>query len=152
MSKALRNFLLNIILYLLVGANIALVTLSPELTEGAHPGPGWHLHAILGILMTVGCLVHIVWHWRWFQAVLTGKARGKVRLVMISMITVMLLLASFSGHEAMTSVSSSGFHSFTGSLALIGLSIHGVKRIRWMALTARRLAAGNGTKNAIQSV
>lgn len=151
MNKALRNFLLNIILYLLVVANIALVTLSPETTEGSHPGPGWHLHAILGILMTVGCLLHTVWHWRWFQAVLMGKAKGKVRLVMISMITAMLLLAGLSGHGAMTSTSGSAVHSFTGSLALIGLFVHGIKRIRWMAMTAKRLATGNGTKNVIQS-
>jgi hypothetical protein len=151
MNKTLRNFWLNIILYLLVGANIALVTLSPEVLEGSHPGTGWHLHALLGILMTVGCLVHIVWHWRWFQAVLTGKARGRVRLVMISMITVMLLLAGLSGHEAMTSASASGFHSFTGSMGLIGLFIHGVKRIRWMAMTAKRLITDSGTKNVIQS-
>jgi hypothetical protein len=63
----------------------------------------------------------------------------------------MLLLASFSGHEAMTSGSGSDIHNFTGSMALIGLCIHGVKRIRWMAMTAQRLITDSGTKNVVQS-
>jgi len=142
MNKSLRNFWLDICLYLLLGANIALVSLTPPATAGVHPGFDWHLHAMLGVCLTVGCLVHMVWHWRWFVAVLTGKAKGRIKLGMIVMVTVMMILASFTGHEAMTSASASGFHSFTGSMALIGLFIHSVKRIHWMALTAKRFITG----------
>ncbi|MGZ9221992.1 MAG: hypothetical protein ACXW4Q_07770 [Anaerolineales bacterium] len=152
MNKTLRNFWLDIILYLLLGVNIALVNLTPPAAEGVHPALGWHIHAMLGILLTLGCLIHIAWHWQWFQAVLTGKAKGKIKLGMITMVTVMMLLASLSGHDAMTSTAASSFHSFTGSLALVGLFIHGVKHIRWMALTSKRLIAHGGQKNVIQSV
>jgi hypothetical protein len=150
MNKTLRNFWLDIALYLLLGANIALVNLTPQTIVGAHPGPGWHVHAILGIGMTVGCLVHIVWHWQWIKAVLTGKAKGKIKLGMISMVTIMMVLAGLSGHEVMTSTAPGGFHSFTGSMALIGLFIHGVKHIRWMAMTSKRLITHGDQKNVIQ--
>jgi hypothetical protein len=151
MNNILRNFGLDVALYLLLGVNIALVNLSAQTTPGLQPGLGWHIHALLGILMTLGCLTHIVWHRRWFHAVLTGKARGKIKLGMISMVTVMMLLASFSGHEAMTSTSAVGFHSFTGSMALIGLFIHGVKHIRWMVMTSKRLITHGRHKNVVQS-
>jgi hypothetical protein len=150
MNRTLRNFLLDIALYLLLGVNIALVNLTPRATAETHPGVGWHIHALLGILLTVGCLVHVVWHWRWFQAVLTGKAKGKIKLGMITMVTVVMSLACLSGHEAMTSLAGSSFHSFTGSMALIGLLIHGVKHIRWMAMASKRLIT-SGQKNAVQS-
>jgi hypothetical protein len=151
MNKALNNFWLNVALYILLVANIALVVLTPAVTTGSRPGFGWHLHAVLGILMTVGCLMHIGMHWQWFQAVLTGKAKGRIKLVMISMVTVMMVLASLSGHEVMTATSAGGSHRFTGSLALIGLFIHSVKRIRWMALTARRFVSGGQEGTVIQS-
>ena len=150
MNKTLRNFWLNIALYLLLGANIALVNLTPQTNMGAHPGIGWHIHALIGILLTVSCLVHIVWHWPWIHAVLTGKAKGRIKLGMTTMVTAMMMLAALSGHEAMTSTAVSGFHSLTGSMALIGLFIHGVKHIRWMAMVSKRLII-NGPKNVVQS-
>lgn len=148
MNKTLRNFWLNIALYLLLGVNIALVNLTPQASAAAHPGIGWHIHALLGLLLTVGSLIHIIWHWPWIHAVLTGKAKGRIKLGMTTIVAVMMLLASLSGHEAM--ISASGFHSFTGSMALIGLFIHGVKHIRWMAMVAKRFITG-GQKSAVQS-
>lgn len=151
MNKMLRNFWLDLALYLLLGVNIALVNLTPQPTTNLHPGLGWHVHAVLGIAMTVGCLVHVLWHRGWFYAVLTGKAKGKIKLGMIIMVTVMMVLASLSGHRAMISHVTSSVHSFTGSMALIGLFIHGVKRIRWMALTSNRLSSHDRQKRVIQS-
>ena len=142
MNKTLRNFWLDITLYLLLGINIALVSLTPQASAGAHPGIGWHIHALLSILLTVACLLHIIWHGPWIYAVLTGKAKGRIKLGMITMVTGMMLLASMSGHEAMTSSAASNVHSFTGSMALIGLFIHGVKHIRWMAMVSKRLVTG----------
>lgn len=151
MNKILRNFWLDVALYLLLGLNIALVSLTPQTSAGMHPGFGWHIHAVLGTAMTVACLVHIVWHWRWIYAVLAGKAKGRFKLGMIGAVTVMMVLASFSGHEAMTSVTASNFHSFTGSVALIGLFIHSVKHMRWMAMTSKKLITQRGQNHVIQS-
>ena len=151
MNKTLRNFWLDVILYVLLGANIALVNLTPQNIPGIHPGFSWHIHALLGILMAVGCLVHIVWHWQWCRAVLTGKAKGKIKLGMISMVTILMVLASLSGPDLLTFASPSNFHSFTGSMALIGLFIHGVKHVRWMAMMSRRLISHSEQKNVIQS-
>lgn len=142
MKRTLRNFWLDIFLFLLLGINIALVSLTQRGSAGTYPGLGWHIHAFLGTLLTLGCLVHIALHWRCFQSILTGKAKGKMKLAMQSMITVMLLLASLSGHATLTSNAAGNFHSFTGSMTLIGLSIHGIRNTRWMVLTARRLTGG----------
>ena len=151
MNKTLRNFWLDVALYLLLVVNIALVNLTPPRIAGMHPGLGWHIHAVLGIATTAGCLVHIAWHWQWFRAVLTGKAKGRIKLGMISMVTVMMILAVLSGHEAMTSPATNSFHSFAGSMALIGLFIHSVKHIRWVALTSNRLITQDRQKNVIRS-
>jgi hypothetical protein len=151
MNKTLRNFWLDIVLYLLLGINIALVNITPQSTMGLHPRLGWHIHAVLDIAMAIGCLVHVTWHWQWFRAVLTGKAKGKIKLGMISMVTVMMVLAGLSGHEAMTSGATNSFHSLTGSMALIGLFIHGVKRVRWMVMPSKRLITLDQHKNVLRS-
>jgi hypothetical protein len=67
------------------------------------------------------------------------------------MVVIMMLLAGLSGHEALTSIATRNFHSFTGSIALIGLSIHGIKHMRWMAGMAKRLIVGGEQKNIIPS-
>ena len=138
-QKTLRNFWLDMALFLLLGLDIAAINITRLETAGEQHGFGLHAHVIISILLTLGCLMHIVMHWQWFRAVLTGKAKGKIKLSMNSMVTIMLLLAGLSGHEALTSIAASNFHSFTGSMALIGLSIHGIKHIRWIYLTAKRL-------------
>jgi hypothetical protein len=132
MNRTLRNFRLDIFLYLLLGMNIALIGLNRR----GHLDFGWHIHGAIGTLLTLGCLIHIALHWRCFQAVLAGKAKGKGKLMMQGLITLMMLLASVSGHEA------GGFHSVTGTLALIGLSVHGIRNSRWMVLMAKRLSGG----------
>lgn len=149
MNKTLRNFWLDIALFLLLAFNIAATQVARPETANVHNG--LHVHVIISILLTLGCLVHIGLHWQWFQAVLTGKAKGKIKLVMNSMVTILLLLASLSGHGAVTSTAASNFHSFTGSMALIGLFIHGIKHIRWMVLTAKRLIGNGGQRNIIPS-
>lgn len=139
MNKTLRNFWLDVFLFLLLGFNISAVMTMPPQLYGVHAGLAWHIHAVTGILMTLGCLIHIGLHWQWFRAVITGKARGRIKLVMNSIVTLMVLLAGLSGHAALVSPAASHFHSLTGSLALIGLFIHGIKHMRWMALTGKRL-------------
>jgi hypothetical protein len=140
---------LDVALFLLLGLDIATISVTRPETTGVHTG--LHVHVIIGILLTIGCLVHIGLHWQWFQAVLTGKAKGKIKLVMNSMVTIMILLAGLSGHEALTSTAASNFHSFTGSMALIGLSIHSIKHMRWMASVTKRLITGNRQENIVQS-
>jgi len=137
MNKTLRNFWLDVALCLLLGLDVAAISVTRPEIAGGHTG--LHAHVIISIFLTLGCLVHTGLHWQWFRAVLTGKAKGKIKLVMISMVAVMMLLAGLSGHAALTSAAASNFHSFTGSMALIGLFIHGVKHTRWMASMAKRL-------------
>jgi hypothetical protein len=152
MNKTFRNFWLDMFLFLLLSINItASITMDVQV-EGVHPGAAWHIHAVTGILMMLGCLIHIGLHWRWFQAVLTGKAKGKIKLAMNSMVTIMMLLAGLSGHEALSSTTAGHFHSFTGSMALIGLSIHGIKHTRWVASVIKRLLTDNRQENVVRSV
>jgi hypothetical protein len=151
MNKTLRNFWLDVLLYLLLGFNIAAALAIGPQGESALPGTAVHIHAISGMLLTLGSLVHIGMHWRWIIAVLTGKAKGKVKLIMLGMVTIMLLLAGLSGPGAHVSDSVAHFHSLTGSIALIGLLIHGIKRMLWMAITAKRLITHGRHENVIQS-
>lgn len=143
MEKTLRNFRLDILLYLLLGLDIALVNLSPRAATGAQPGFLWHLHGVVSILLALGCLAHIALHWQWFQAALSGKIKGRMPLIMNSLIAIMLLLATLSGHEA------NGFHNVTGFTALLGMTLHGLKHTRWMFLTARKLS---GSPRALEQV
>ncbi len=141
MNKTLRNFWIDIILFVLLVLDIASITLTPRSPTGIHPGFGWHVHIIISILLTVACLVHVTLHWRWFLAVLSGKAKGRVKLIMNSLVVIAMALANLSGHEALTSDAARRLHSLTGAFALIGLFIHTVKHTRWMVLTAKRLGS-----------
>src|SRR5512145_1918602 len=138
MNKTFINFWLDIFLFLLLGMDIALV--GPP--HGVSTHSDLHLHAITSSLLTLGCLLHIALHWRWFLAVLTGKAKGGMKLIMNSMVAIMLLLAGLSGLAAHLSATVSRFHDFTGVAALLGMSIHGVRHIGWMASTAKRFVNG----------
>ena len=148
MNKALRNFWLDVSLLVLLGVNLATFGGARSGSSVADLNLAGHLHIITGILLMLGCLVHIGLHWRWFQAVLTGKAKGRIKLFMNSMVVVFLLLAGLSGHAAASSLRASRFHSLTGSLALLGLFIHSVKHSRWMANVVKRLIA-NRQENAL---
>ncbi len=139
MNKTLRNFWIDIILFVLLALDIALVCLSPRTPTGIHPGFGWHAHAFISILLTCVCLIHVVLHWRWFLAVLNGKAKGRVKLIMNSLVVIAMVLADLSGHALLESNAASRLHSLTGTFALIGLFVHAVKHTRWMVMTAKRL-------------
>ena len=151
MNKTLRNFWIDIILFLLLGMDIALVILTPRKPVDIHPGLGWHIHILINTLLTFGCLVHIALHWRWFQAVLTSKAKGRMKLIMQSIIIVMMLAANLSGHAVLASGVASRLHSLTGTFALLGLFVHAVRHTRWMAMTARRLAGDRRPLSQIHS-
>ncbi len=151
MNKTLRNFWIDIILFVLLGMDIALVTLSRRSPLGVQPGFGWHAHTILSILLTFGCLVHIALHWRWFQAVLTGKAKGRMKLIMNSLVVLAMLVANISGHAVLASGAASRLHSLTGTFALMGWFVHGVKHARWMAMTARRFTSDQHALQQIHS-
>ncbi len=151
MNKTLRNFWIDIILFLLLGMDIVLVSFTRQTPAGIHPGLSWHIHAVISIFLSLGCLIHIVLHWRWYQAVLTGKAKGKVKLIMNSLVIIAMLLANLSGHVVLTSNTAGRLHSLTGIIALLGMVIHGIKHTCWMAMTAKRLITDSNQKNAIQS-
>ena len=139
MNKRIRNYLLDMALFLLLGVNIvSLARPRAESLSGTSPA-----HIISSILLTLACLVHIVWHWGWFRAVLTGKVKGKIKLSMNSMVTVMILLAGFSGFVAQASSAMDSFHTAVGSVALLGLFIHSVKHLHWMISTTKRLITGS---------
>lgn len=139
MKNTLRNFWIDILLFLLLGMDIALVSLARRTPGGAHLGAAWHIHVLVSILMSFVCLVHIILHWRWFQAVLTGKAKGRVKLIMNSLVILAMMIANLSGHALLESGAAGTLHRLTGYFALLGLFVHAVKHTRWMAMTARRL-------------
>lgn len=142
MTKTLRNFWLDIALFALLGVNLATLGEAQAATSAADLSLGGHVHVFSGIFLTLICLVHIGLHWQWFRAVLTGKAQGGIKLFMNSMVTVFMLLAGASGHAALTSTAASRFHGLTGSLALVGLFIHSVKHLRWMASVTKKIIPG----------
>jgi len=148
MNKIIRNYLMDIALFLLLGINIAsLAGRQAESSSGASTA-----HIVSSVLLTLGCLVHIVWHLGWFRAVLTGKVKGKIKLGMNSMVTVMILLAAITGPVVQTSSAMGEFHKAVGSVALLGLFIHSVKHLYWMIFTTKRLIIGSGQKKANWSV
>ena len=142
MNKSFHNFWIDILLFLLLGIDIALVSFLRQTPSGYHPGIGWHIHAVISILLSLGCLVHVVLHLRWYQAVLTGKAKGKTKLIMQSLVVIVMLLANLSGHAVLASDTAGRLHSMTGILALLGMFIHGIRHMRWIVLTAKRLTGG----------
>jgi hypothetical protein len=145
MNKTIRNYLLDIALFLLLGIDIAALMGMRARSSSVTTT----VHIIASILLAVGCLIHIVWHWMWFRAALAGKARGKIKFGMLSMVTVMVLLAGISGFAAQASAASSGgLHNAVGPVALLGLLIHSIKRLPWMFSTTRRLITGNGQQKA----
>jgi hypothetical protein len=142
MNRISRNYLLDMALFLLLGINvISLTGTRAESSPGTSPA-----HIISSVLLTLGCLAHIIWHWEWFRAVLTGRIRGKIKLGMNSMVTVMILLAGISGFAAQTSSAMDRFHDAVGSVALLGLIIHSVKHLYWMIATTKRLVNGKESR------
>ncbi len=141
MSKMSRNIWIDLALVLLLGLTIASLGGADQEAEAARHGLRTHFHALLGIALLFGSLAHIWLHRQWIKAVLTGHSKGRlgIKLFMNSMVTVLMLLACLSGHEAMAPGIVSRFHSVTGSLALIGLLIHTVKHTGWMVRATIRL-------------
>ena len=138
MSKTIRNYCLDVALFLLLGVNVAsLVLTHNDPSAGISPA-----HIASGALLVLLSLVHICMHWRWFRAVLSGKAKGKIKVMMDSLVTILLLLAGLSGPLAAHSTAASQLHNLSGSLALLGLLIHSVKHLSWMAAMTRKLFAG----------
>lgn len=81
MSKTIRNYCLDVALFLLLGINIAsLVLTHNDPSAGISPA-----HIASGALLVLLSLVHICMHWRWFRAVLSGKAKGKIKVMMDSL-------------------------------------------------------------------
>jgi hypothetical protein len=151
MNKTIRNFWIDIILFLLLGVDIALVAFTGRESAGTHPGFGWHLHTVISVLLTFGSLLHIALHWQWFQAVLSGKAKGRMKLIMNSLVVIAMLLAGLSGHEVLASNTAGRLHSLTGYFALIGMSVHAIKHTRWMAVMTKRLIVDDGQEKVVQS-
>jgi hypothetical protein len=142
MNNVLRNFWMDLALFLLLGLSITTLGGVRADAPRADLGLAGYLHVFSGIVLTLGCLVHIGLHWQWFRAVLTGKTKGRIKLVMNSLVAILLLLAGLSGRAALSSTAAAGFHSLTGSIALLGLFIHAVKHVSWMVSTTKRLTIG----------
>jgi len=138
MSKTLRNFWLDVALFTLLGVNIATLADVRTGVSTTDLSIGAHIHLISGIILTFICLIHIGLHWQWIRAVLTGKAKGRIKLFMNSMVTLAMLLAGISGPFAHASTAAAQFHSATGFIALLGLLIHAIKHVRWMANVTKR--------------
>lgn len=151
MNRTVRNFWLDVCLFLLLGLDIVLVILSPRTPPGRHPGFGWHAHAFISALLTFGCLTHIVMHWSWFQAVLAGKTKSRAALIKNGIVTLMLLIAFLSGRAVLASSAAGGLHNVTGFIAMIGMSMHGIRHARWMIVTAKRLADRQGHLEQVPS-
>jgi hypothetical protein len=148
MNKVLRNYWLDIALFVVLAVNAASLGGAQSGGLSGQPNVAWHVHVVSGILLALACAVHIGLHWKWFQAVFTGKARGRINLAMKGMVVVMMILAGASGQMATHSLATRRFHDLTGVLALLGLFIHAVRHLRWMAVATRKLIASSRQENA----
>ncbi len=151
MTKALRNFWLDLALALLLILNIVLLVLPLPIRTRTHISFVGHIHAISGTLMLLLCLIHIGLHWQWFQAVLAGKVNGRIKLVMNSLVAVLMIVAVLSGRAAVAFVFAGRPHGLIGYFVMLGLVVHAVKHTRWMASMIKRLIAGTDRRKAQQS-
>ena len=141
MNKMRRYFFLDTGLLLLLVVNLSTL-------GGGRAGTSFgaelrnHLHAISGIGLMFASLVHITLHLPWFRAVVTGKAKGRIKLIMYSMVAVFFLLAFLSAPAADVSTAAGRFHEWTGALAVAGMVIHSLKHLRWMVSAGRIILAG----------
>jgi hypothetical protein len=144
MNKTIRNYLLDMALFLLLSIDIvSLARMHGDPSSGASAA-----HIVSSVLLVLGCLVHITWHWRYILAVLSGKVKGKIKLGMNSMVTVMMVLAGFSGFAAQATGTMDNFHGAVGSIALMGLFIHSVKHLHWMFSASKKFTASNEQQKA----
>jgi hypothetical protein len=141
MQKMTRNFSLDISLIMLLVVN--LFTLG-----GGRSGSSFdaelmsHMHVISGTALILVSLVHITLHAPWFRAVVSGKAKGRIKLFMYSMVFIFALLAFLSGHSADSSSVARQFHEITGSLFILGLTVHIIRHARWMVFVGKKIFAG----------
>jgi hypothetical protein len=143
MNKTIRNYLLDMALFLLLAVDIA--SLAGRQAEASSVAMTSHI--VSSVLLALGSLVHIIWHFGWIRAVLAGRVKDRIRcrikFGMNSMVTLMIALAASSGFAALVSDPMDRFHGTVGSVALLGLFIHSVKHLRWMFATSRKLFSGN---------
>jgi hypothetical protein len=139
MNKTLCNYRLDMALFVLLVVNAAALGATRRTASAADLSLGGHVHAISGALLALACLVHIRLHWDWLRAVLAGRVRGRIKLFMNGMVTLALLLAGLSGQAALHSAAGDRFHALAGAIALLGLTVHAVKHLRWMASAAKNL-------------
>jgi len=141
MTKMTRNFILDIGLMMLLVVNLSTL-------GGGGSGSSFgaelrsHLHVISGIGLIFASLFHIMLHIPWFRAVVSGKVKGRIKLFMYSMVFIFALLTVLSGHSAGTSNVARRFHEMTGSLFMMGLTIHSIKHARWMVFAGKKIIAG----------
>jgi hypothetical protein len=137
----LRNYWLDLALFALLLVEIATLRDMRFGPSQAGLSVVGHVHAIAGMLLALGGLAHIVLHRQWFWAVVTGKVKGKVKLVMNSLVLLSMLLAGLSGHVADVSQTAARLHMAAGTIALLELVVHTVKHARWMASVSKKLVA-----------
>jgi len=141
MNKMTRNFFLDIGLFMLLVVNLS--TLGGNRSGSAFGAElESHLHIISGTLLMLASLVHIALHFPWFRAVVSGKAKGRIKLFMYSMVSIFALLAFISGFSVDTSTAAGRFHEMTGSLFMVGLTIHSIKHARWMVFAGKKIITG----------
>jgi hypothetical protein len=142
MNKVMRNYWLDVALFILLAINIATLGQVRGVASAADLSLGGHIHAVSGIAMGIAGLMHITMHWSWIRAVLSGKAKGKMKLFMDVMVTLALILAAVSGQAALHSFVADRFHTITGAIALVGLSLHAIKHMPWIRVMTKKLFFG----------
>jgi hypothetical protein len=140
MKTMTRNFWIDLVLLLLFCLTTVFLFGGGPKTTTEYRNVVRHVHAFFGIMLILVSFVHIWCHRRWIGAAATGKLHGKrVKVFMYCLAAVLMVLAFFTGHVAMGFENGTGSHRVVGYAVLIGLSVHVLKHLRWMAMTARRL-------------
>ncbi len=151
MNKSKRNFWFNLLLLGLFALTIASLT-------GHHSAGGIMIHSIAGVLLILGLLVHVAWHWSWIKANIlyyprdvgqTCRANRRIDLPLL----VLFALCGVSGlamglmdltqatHLILLREGWSHLHHLAGILMFPLMLLHLGYHLRWLACMARKCFA-----------
>jgi hypothetical protein len=153
MNKAKRNFWLDIML-------LAFFIVTVASLLGHHSAGGIMVHSIAGALMTLGLLVHGVWHWDWIKTNILSTPRAPGQTVRANrridlLLMVLFALCAVSGllgqvmaltpvtqpHSFLLREGLSHLHSLSGALMLLLTVPHVRHHAKWLACMARKCFA-----------
>lgn len=109
----------------------------------SHSGPAYPaaeriFHILSGVLLLLGCGLHIWWNYKWFEAVFRGKVTSWITVIINSLAGVAVLIAAVTGFVSLGSGAGSHLHNIVGIIALVLMLGHAISHIPWMVSAVRK--------------